>query len=336
MGLGMKIYILACIGLVLATWISSIIVAFPKYREANDIPLTGFFYLLVEDYFIMYLQRGIIKSVNQELYQASVPPLQDKIVLLTGGNKGLGLGAASHLFAHGAELIVPCRRCNQEKLRNDISEGAAAALAKFGGQRKLSSNNVNKIHTFDLDLSDMNEIDSFVANVQKKLGDRKVDIFISNAAAVLSGIDLTKQGFESMFAVNYLSNTYLFNLLHEKNVLKRKSARVITVTSQDHRLSLPIKTHLEKHKVKFGEPWGASLADTMPKYDYTKLLATTFYFGIQKQHEGEYAFLDICPGPVGSEITSNSPWPLNIIIGALLKAVFPTPLVARYVVVLKK
>lgn len=61
----MKLYVLACVALVVATWIASIVTTFPNYREMSDSPVTGFFYLLVEDYFIIYLQHAQMKLFTE-------------------------------------------------------------------------------------------------------------------------------------------------------------------------------------------------------------------------------------------------------------------------------
>ena len=68
--------------------------------------------------------------------------LQDKVVLVTGGNSGIGLEAAKMLGAAGADVVIACR--NPDKARKALEEIAAVSKGKA--------------ETVQLDLSDMSSI----------------------------------------------------------------------------------------------------------------------------------------------------------------------------------
>jgi hypothetical protein len=51
------------------------------------------------------------------------------------------------------------------------------------------------------------------------------------------------------------------------------------------------------------------MAAAMERYAYSKLLLTTYSYELNRRSSATVR--DVCPGPVGSEIARDAPWPIN-------------------------
>lgn len=161
-----------------------------------------------------YFSGGVCKSTNR---------LDGKVVILTGGNTGIGFETALDLAKRGAKMILACR--NLEK--------ANKAAAKI----QILSNNEH-IETELLDLSDLNSVREFSKRMNSKLN--QLDLLINNAGIMMCPYWKTKQGFEMQFGTNHLGHYLLTNLLLEL-LKKPKTSRIITVSSRAHYGYLPTK-----------------------------------------------------------------------------------------------
>ncbi|HTF70498.1 MAG TPA: SDR family NAD(P)-dependent oxidoreductase, partial [Edaphobacter sp.] len=92
--------------------------------------------------------------------------LQDKIVLVTGGSRGLGLQLAREFGARGAAVAI-CGR-NQTSLDR--------AKADLAGRRVRTCARV-------CDVSDRTQVESLIAHVSQQLG--PIDILVNNAGIIL-------------------------------------------------------------------------------------------------------------------------------------------------------
>lgn len=138
------------------------------------------------------------------------PTLENKVVALTGGNRGIGMETAKGLLKRGAEVIILSRNEGRSQQLVDESHG--------------------KLHFVQLDLGDVDTIPDAVANINNILNNRKIDILINNAGISVRGdIQLSPQGYELTFAVNVLGHHLLFQQLHLKSMLG-DNVRIISVT----------------------------------------------------------------------------------------------------------
>ena len=87
--------------------------------------------------------------------------LEKKRVLVTGASKGIGLASAQRFAAKGANVILVSR--NKENL----------AVA----EQKISKN--TQIMTIECDVSDQNQVQDMVKQVDEKFGG--IDILVNNA-----------------------------------------------------------------------------------------------------------------------------------------------------------
>ena len=139
--------------------------------------------------------------------------MKGAICIITGSNSGIGKETAIGLAKMGATIVMVVR--DQER-----GEKARIEIVKQTGN--------NSVDLMICDLSSMSSIRHFAEEFKKKYN--RLDVLINNAGATFSKREVTSEGFERNFAVNYLGP---FLLTHELLGLLKSSApsRIINVSS---------------------------------------------------------------------------------------------------------
>jgi NAD(P)-dependent dehydrogenase (short-subunit alcohol dehydrogenase family) len=142
--------------------------------------------------------------------------VEDKVVVITGSNTGIGKETAVGLASLGATVVLACR--NQEK-----AQAAAAEVKERSGQ--------NRVHLVALDLADLASVRTCAEWVTGTFD--RLDVLVNNAGGMWSSRETTQQGFEQTFGVNHLGHFYLTNLLLPQ--LKASApSRIVNLTSVGH------------------------------------------------------------------------------------------------------
>ena len=139
--------------------------------------------------------------------------MKGKTALITGSTDGVGRYVAGRLAADGARVIVHGR----DRARG---EAVVQQIAKEGGDARL----------LVADLSSLAEVRSLAEAVQRDSDG--LDALINNAGIGTSGArrELSADGFELRFAVNYLAGFLLTRLLLPA-LESRASSRIVNVAS---------------------------------------------------------------------------------------------------------
>ncbi|MBA3074908.1 MAG: SDR family NAD(P)-dependent oxidoreductase [Anaerolineae bacterium] len=143
--------------------------------------------------------------------------LENKTIIVTGANSGIGKAAAIQLAALGATVIMACRTLERgEKALEEVK-----ALSKS-----------EKVVLMKVDMSSQTSIKNFADTFITKY--RKLDVLIHNAANfdhTLKTPVLTEDKIETVFATNHVGIVLMTHLLLD---LLKKSApsRIITVASK--------------------------------------------------------------------------------------------------------
>ncbi|KAF2106537.1 hypothetical protein BDV96DRAFT_507613 [Lophiotrema nucula] len=152
-----------------------------------------------------------------------IPSLEDKVILVTGGNIGLGKQCILEYARHNPATIWLAAR-NLDK--------AKAAVDEIQGQLTRPAD----IKLLELDLSSLESVKKAAARL---LGESvRLDILMLNAGIMATPPGLTTDGYEVQFGTNYLSHALLTRLLMP--LLKRTSlmpdadVRVVAVSSHGH------------------------------------------------------------------------------------------------------
>ncbi|TMW59576.1 hypothetical protein Poli38472_004645 [Pythium oligandrum] len=136
-----------------------------------------------------------------------------KVVLVTGGNSGVGFNASLTLAkTENTHVIVTGR--NTERVQ--------AAVDKI--QAEAASSSVVEVGV--LDLSSLKAIQEYATKLKAR--GLKIDALVCNAGVALTQKALTADGYEAVFGVNHLGHFYLVSLLRDV------TRRVVVVTSEAH------------------------------------------------------------------------------------------------------
>ncbi|CAG2180382.1 unnamed protein product, partial [Oppiella nova] len=112
--------------------------------------------------------------------------LDHKVVVLTGGNTGIGKETAYQLTLRGAKVIIGCR---------DLTKGRDAV------QHIRSLNPKANISFIQLDLSSLSSVREFAKSVAQQ--ESRIDILINNAGVMMCPELATEDGFEMQFGTNH-------------------------------------------------------------------------------------------------------------------------------------
>jgi NAD(P)-dependent dehydrogenase (short-subunit alcohol dehydrogenase family) len=143
--------------------------------------------------------------------------MDGKVIVITGGNTGIGKEAAVGLAGLGARVVITSR--NEERGRE--------------ARQQIADRSENdSVEVMSLDLASFKSIRSFAADVLDRFD--HVDVLVNNAGLILRRRAETQDGFEETFGVNHLGHFLLTDLLLER-LRASAPARVVVVSSDAHK-----------------------------------------------------------------------------------------------------
>jgi NAD(P)-dependent dehydrogenase (short-subunit alcohol dehydrogenase family) len=140
--------------------------------------------------------------------------LTNRVAVVTGGSKGLGLAMAQGLASAGAGVVLVSRH-------EDEAKAAAAEIAKAYSRPAVG---------MQADVANQAEVEALVAHILKDLG--RIDILINNAGINIRGpIDsLSLEQFREVQRVN-VEGVWLASRAVVPHMKERKSGRIINLSS---------------------------------------------------------------------------------------------------------
>lgn len=143
--------------------------------------------------------------------------LDDKTIIITGSNSGIGKAAAIQLAKLGATVIMACR---------SVERGAQAR------EEVCLQSGSHKVELMQVDMASQASIRKFAAEVKARFS--RLDVLIHNAAnfdQTLQKPVLTDDGVETIFATNHIGVFLMTDLFLD--LLKASApSRIITVASK--------------------------------------------------------------------------------------------------------
>lgn len=147
--------------------------------------------------------------------------LQDQVVLITGGSRGLGLVMARELAAEGAKLVLCARNEGDlERAKNELERSGAEVL------------------TVHCDVGDRTQVRHLIERANERFG--RVDVLVNNAGVIAAGPLETQtiQDFELAMDIMFWGVVYT-TLEVLPQMRERKSGRIVNITSVGGKVSVP-------------------------------------------------------------------------------------------------
>lgn len=242
--------------------------------------------------------------------------LDHRTVLVTGGNRGLGLATSIELARRGAHVIVACRSGGSEAAR-------AIQKASLGG-------NVDAVQ---VDFTDLGSIERMVDELAED--GVELDVTILNAGVVPSAARKTAVGLEEMFQVNYLANVLLTRRALDRGVIRRPgresraaqlgedaeasgvpAPRIVFVSSESHRGARAIAWD------GFGDFKPFTMGQVVAEYGHSKFLLETYAAELSRRLGPEIGVHTTCPGAVRTDIAREAPSWAKPALGPVMQLFF--------------
>lgn len=163
------------------------------------------------------------------LYQPDPHSMDGKIVVITGGNAGLGLESTKRLAKAGATVVFTSR----DKVKGNK---ALDEVSQYLKENNTDESFAGKVMAVNLDLCDLDNVKSFRNRLETAIGnDTKVDVLMNNAGVMaIPDRRITKDNFEQTFQTNHLGH---FALTSSLLPMLSKDARVINVSSTGYQFA---------------------------------------------------------------------------------------------------
>jgi NAD(P)-dependent dehydrogenase (short-subunit alcohol dehydrogenase family) len=205
--------------------------------------------------------------------------MNTKVCVVTGGNSGIGKETALALAEMGVNVVLVVR---------DLERGvkAGAEIVAVSGNKSVD--------VMQCDLSLMGSIKSFAREFRSKYN--RLDVLVNNAGAVFYKREVTSEGFERTFAVDYLGP---FLLTQELLGLLKASApsRIVNVSSGLAKNGKVDLDDLQSEKSYAG----------MKVYSNAKLMVMMFTYELAMRLAGTGVTVNtLMPGFVATNLGKNS------------------------------
>jgi NAD(P)-dependent dehydrogenase (short-subunit alcohol dehydrogenase family) len=145
-----------------------------------------------------------------------VGALEGKVVLITGGNTGIGKESAVALAQMGAQVVITARNEQRGQEARDEVRGRSGR---------------HDVEAMPLDLARLASVRELATAFRARYD--RLDVLLNNAGAMLSPRRETEDGYEMTFQVNHLGHFLLTQLLRDRLAAGAPS-RVVNVASDLH------------------------------------------------------------------------------------------------------
>ncbi|CCT72900.1 related to alcohol dehydrogenase homolog Bli-4 [Fusarium fujikuroi] len=228
-----------------------------------------------------------------------IPSQNGKVILITGGNSGLGLETARQLLKHEpSRIFLACRsKAKFDQAVNDLRQGGA---------------NTDAISFLALDLASLASIKSAAAEFQTS--STRLDILINNAGIMMTPEGRTEEGYEIQIGTNHMGHAFLTHLLLpilEETTKINSDVRIVFLSSMGESMS-------PKNPYQFDQ-----FNTTMPSYSSTSRyaiskLANVHYTAALAERYPNIKVISVHPGVVQTNLAA----PLinhSLILGTLTR-----------------
>lgn len=196
--------------------------------------------------------------------------LAGRVAIVTGGTRGLGLTVVKVLIEKGCHVVIASSQTRDKfaQLSDKIYKGIAETNPITGVKR-------GQVSLYNLDLSSMQSVISFI----QAFRDSQLDLnyLICNAGIMFAPRQLTPDGFESHFAINFLGHSLLILelLSHMKKTADKTKvkSRIVSVSSGTHHIT----------KLRVDDLFSETNYSSSQAYAQSKLAQIMFTYKLERE-----------------------------------------------------
>jgi len=222
----------------------------------------------------------------------------NKIVVITGGNAGIGFATAMGLAKQGATIVIICRNADRGNL-------ALKAISDIAGASP---------RLLIADLSSQASIRELAVSLHEQLP--RIDVLINNVGAAFAKREISIDGIEKTFATNHLAPFLLTNLILD--LIRRASAgRIVNLTAGIPRFLLG-PDFMENLQ-------GERSYSQFPAYVLSKLGNVLFTYELTRRLHGTSITVNcVHPGPIATQFTQKAGGTLSV-MARILRPIMKSP-----------
>jgi short-subunit dehydrogenase len=211
---------------------------------------------------------------------------EQKTAVITGATSGIGLHTAKELANKGYEVIILARN----------SQKSQEAYAQIKAQSPQQS-----VKLYTVDLSSIKQIKEVLDLIKKD--HYKIDLLINNAGLIKRSCELSSDGIEMTFAVNYIAPFVIINELIA-HLHQSDAPRVINLSSELYKNGKAEFDNLKcQNKFK-----GTQL------YANSKMLITILTHELARRYN-KVSFYALHPGVIATDVFREYPDYMNLMLG---------------------
>ncbi|MEX1308679.1 MAG: SDR family oxidoreductase [Eubacteriales bacterium] len=200
--------------------------------------------------------------------------MEQKTALVTGANSGIGKATVIALAKQGIHVVMLCR----DRARGEAAQTEVAKATGYEPDLMLC------------DLGNMREIRGFCEAFKKRFS--RLDILINNAGVLSIRRQMTKDGLEIAFGVNYIGHFLLTNSLLDL-MISTENARIVILGSVAYKLG----------KIDFNDLGMKKGYTLMAAYSRAKLCELLYTRELAKRLDGTGTTVNcVHPGVVATNI----------------------------------
>ncbi|KAI9059034.1 NAD-P-binding protein, partial [Trametes sanguinea] len=224
--------------------------------------------------------------------EKDIPGLTGKVVIVTGGNAGIGFATIQLLARHGAKVYMAAR--NEQKAKAAIERLRAQGIGPGNGE-------VLWLH---LDLSDPRNVKNAAEEFMKR--EARLDVLINNAAMLLVPYTKSRDDLQDIVMVNYIGTCVftrsLLPILKKTAQEPDSDVRVVCLNSARH-YHCPGDVRF-RNLDDLNRDFENTSFPQLLRYSYTKIMQLLFIRELQRRLDEQgipILLIAVDPGEVNTE-----------------------------------
>lgn len=226
--------------------------------------------------------------------RTSVPDLSRKVIIVTGGNVGLGYQSIVQLVPHKPAKIYLTAR-SQAKY-----DAALESLRK-----DLPSTDLSMLSFVQMDLASLQSVKRAADHILAQT--ERIDILMNNAGIMGAAPALTQEGYETHFGTNHMGHALFTKLLIPTllRTAKTSEVRIVNVSSGAFEMADAKTGYIDEQLVKSDmSQFSGSNGNMLSRYGLSKL-ANVLHARALAKHYPSITSVAIAPGRVKTGLLDN-------------------------------